>query len=295
MQTKALIIINPNSGQKIGKKHLCDILQIFCDASWECEVFVTSKSGDAKTVVEKRGSGFHRIICIGGDGTFNEAAAGVTSANIDVALGYIPAGSTNDFANSLKLSKNMLTAAKDIVGGNVKNYDACSFNGRTFTYVASFGAFTKASYATPQNIKNALGHLAYILSGIIEIGKIKPISLKLIADNEEVEGDFIFGAVCNSMSLGGILTLDKNIVDMNDGMFELLLIKSPKNIAELNDCIVALTTQNYNNKMLYFKSCNSVEIQMPKKIEWSLDGEYEKGAKNIKINNLHNAIKLVVN
>lgn len=293
MQTKALIILNPNSGLKAGKKHLSDILQIFCEANWACEVFITSKSGDAKAVVEERGKSFDTVVCIGGDGTFNEVVSGIVSAQHDVSVGYIPSGSTNDFANSLKLSKNMLTAAKNIVKGSAKTYDACDFNGRTFTYVASFGAFTKASYATPQNVKNALGHLAYILSGIIEIGKIKPISLKLIADKEEIEGDFIFGAVCNSTSLGGVLTLDEKVVDMNDGMFEVLLIKSPKNIAELNDCIVALTTQDYNNKMLYFKSCDSVEFHLPKKVEWSLDGEYEKGSKNIKIKNLHNAIKLI--
>lgn len=294
MQTKALIILNPNSGLKAGKKCLSDILQIFCEAEWIYEVFITSKCGDAKAVVEKRGSSFDTVVCIGGDGTFNEVVSGIVSAQIDVSVGYIPSGSTNDFANSLKLSKNMLTAAKNIVDGTVKSYDACDFNGRTFTYVASFGAFTKASYATPQNVKNALGHLAYILGGIIEIGKIKPISLKMIADGEEIEGDFIFGAVCNSTSLGGILTLDEKVVDMNDGLFEVLLIKSPKNLAELNDCIVALTTQNYNNKMLCFKSCSTVEIKLPKKAEWSLDGEYEKGSKSVKITNLHNAINLIV-
>lgn len=294
MQTKALIILNPNSGLKQGKKYLSDILQIFCEANWSCEVYITSKSGDAKAVVEDRGSGVDVIVCVGGDGTFNEVVSGVISAGIDVSIGYIPSGSTNDFANSLKLPKNMLTAAKNIVKGSVKTFDACDFNGRTFTYVASFGAFTKASYATPQNIKNALGHLAYILGGIIEIGKIKPITLKLNVDGDVVEGDFIFGAICNSTSLGGVLTLDKNVVDMNDGLFEILLIKSPKNIAELNDCIVALTTQNYDSEMLFFKSSSSVELLLPKNVEWSLDGEYEKGSKNIKITNLRDAIKLIL-
>ncbi len=294
MKRKALIVLNPNSGQKLGKKNLSDILQIFCEASWECEVFITSKCGDAKMAVEDRGNRFDTIVCIGGDGTFNEIVSAVVSLRLQISVGYIPSGSTNDFANSLKLPKNMLKAAKNIVNGKVKTFDACEFNGRVFTYVASFGAFTKTSYSTPQNIKNALGHLAYILGGIIEIGKIKPISLKLISDGEEIEGDFIFGAVCNSTSLGGVLNLDKNVVDMNDGMFEVLLIKSPKNIAELNECIVALTTQNYDNKMLFFKSSSSVEIELPKRVEWSLDGEYEKGSKHIKINNLKDSIKLIV-
>ncbi len=290
MQTKALVIINPNSGQKAGKRFLSDILQIFCLAGWQCSIHVTSKSCEAYDVVSKRGSEFDRVVCIGGDGTFNEVVSGVVSNNLNLKIGYIPAGSTNDFANSLKLPKNLLTCAKSIVSGSENYFDACSFNGRIFTYVASFGAFTKASYATPQNIKNALGHLAYILSGIIEIGKIKPIHVKLTADNETFEDDYIFGAICNSTSLGGVLTLDKNVVDMNDGLFEILLIKSPKNIAELNECIGALSTQNYSSKMLVFKSYSKAEIELPKNVEWSLDGEYEKGSKNIIIQNLHNSI-----
>lgn len=290
MQTKSLIIINPNSGQKKGKRFLSDILQKFCSAGWQCSVYVTSKSGDAQEVVASQGSEFDNVICIGGDGTFNEVVSGVVTNNLNLKIGYIPAGSTNDFANSLKLSKNLLTATNNIISGSETYYDVCSFNGRIFTYVASFGAFTKASYATPQNIKNALGHLAYILSGIIEIGKIKPIHIKLTVDGESYEDDYIFGAVCNSTSLGGVLSLDKNVVDMNDGLFEVLLIKAPKNIAELNECIVALTSQNYNNKMLVFKSCDKAEFHMPKGVEWSLDGEYEKGSKNVIIQNLHNSI-----
>ena len=293
MKIKALVIINPNAGQRAGKRYLSDILQVFCDAGWICSVFVTSKSSQASEVISRQGSEFDRVICIGGDGTFNEVVSGVVRNNLNLKIGYIPAGSTNDFANSLKLSKNLLTAAKNIVSGSENYYDICSFNGRIFTYTASFGAFTKASYATSQNIKNALGHLAYILSGIIEIGKIKPIHMKLTADNEIFEDDYIFGAICNSTSLGGVLTLDKNVVDMNDGLFEVLLIKSPKNIVELNECITALTTQNYNSKMLVFKSCSKVEIDLPKSVEWSLDGEYQKGAKKVIIENLHNSICLI--
>lgn len=294
MATKALIIMNPVSGQKIGKRFLADILQVFCKADWECTIHITSQQLEAKKVVEKIGNQFEKIVCIGGDGTFNEVVSGIINSKLNVSVGYIPAGSTNDFANSLKLSKNMVTAAKDIVNGKIKKYDACNFNGRIYTYVASFGAFTRASYATPQNIKNALGHLAYVLSGIIEIGKIKPISMKLQIDDEIFEDEYIFGAICNSTSLGGILNLKKDVVDMNDGLFEVLFVKFPKNIAELNECIVSLTSQNYNSKMLVFKSCESIDITTKDNVEWSLDGEYEKGTKHIKIKNLKDAINLLV-
>ena len=170
------------------------------------------------------------------------------------------------------------------------------FNDRYFSYVASFGAFTKASYATSQSIKNALGHTAYILSGIKEIGNIKPIHMKFKIDGEdEFEGDYIFGAISNSTSLGGILTLDPDVVDMNDGLFELLLVKAPKNILDLNECITALTSKKYNSRMLVFKTASSFEVIAPECIDWSLDGEYQKGTENILIKNIPNAFSIINN
>ena len=294
MSKKMLMIFNALAGQKQGKKYLADILEVFCKKSYECTVHLTTGQGNAKEVAANKGAEYDLIVCVGGDGTFNEVVSGVIEKGIETPIGYIPAGSTNDFANSLSLSKNMVTAAKDIVNGKPHKIDTGSFCGRTFTYVASFGAFTKASYSTPQSVKNALGHLAYILEGIKEIGAIRPIPMTVKIENETIEGDFIFGAVSNSTSIGGILSLDKKIVDISDGLLELLLIKAPKNIIDLNECITALTTQNYNSRMLIFKSAKEMEIISPTKNEWTIDGEYQEGLEKIFINNNHNSVNLTI-
>ena len=169
----------------------------------------------------------------------------------DTPIGYIPAGSTNDFASSMHLSRNLLQAAHDIVEGEPRTLDLGSFNGRCFSYVASFGAFTRASYATSQSVKNALGHLAYVLGGIKELPSIRSRHVRFLLDHETVlEDDYIFGAISNSTSVAGILTLSPEIVDMNDGVFELLLVRKPQSLMELSDCVLALTTQDYHTPML---------------------------------------------
>ena len=294
MQKRMLMIFNALAGKKQGKKYLADILEVFSKKSYECTVHLTTGQGNAREVASQKCGDYDLIVCVGGDGTFNEVVSGVINANITTPIGYIPAGSTNDFANSLKLSKNMVMAAKDIVNGTPHKIDTGEFCGRPFTYVASFGAFTKASYSTPQNVKNALGHLAYVLEGIKEIGAIRPIPMKVEIENEVIEGDFIFGAVSNSTSIGGILSLDKNIVDISDGLLEILLIKSPNNLIDLNECISALTTQNYNSRMLIFRSAKEMVITSPTKNEWTLDGEYQEGLENITIKNIHNSVNLIV-
>lgn len=289
-----LLIANLHSGIKQGKRYLADILEIFSKAGIMTTVHVTAFSGDAKKVAQKHGGNFDAVVCIGGDGTFNECVAGVLDGGYYVPIGYIPAGSTNDFAASIGLSRKILTATDDIVTGVPTTFDTGKFNERHFTYVASFGAFTKSSYNTPQNIKNVLGHLAYILDGIKEIGNIRPNHLKFEINGEIIEGDYIFGAICNSTSLGGILTLDKDVVDMNDGLFEILLIKSPKNILELNECITALRYAKYDSKMLVFRSTDSLIVTDCKETEWTLDGEYQSACDSIKIVNIRNSIKLIV-
>ena len=244
---KVLVILNPCAGTKQANKHFVDIIDIFCRAGFETVVITTAGRGDGTVIVKEQADAFDLIVCIGGDGTFNEVVDGLLLSGVDKPIGYIPAGSTNDFASSLHLSKDILQAARDIVSGEERSLDIGSFNGRYFSYVASFGAFTKASYEAPQSIKNALGHLAYILEGIKDIPSIKPLRLWLKMEQGVYGGDYLFGAICNSTSVGGLLTLADDLVDMNDGLFEVLLIKSPSNILELNQILLALTTQNYNS------------------------------------------------
>ena len=277
---KVLVILNPCAGTKQANKHFVDIIDIFCRAGFE--------------IVKEQADAFDLIVCIGGDGTFNEVVDGLLLSGVDKPIGYIPAGSTNDFASSLHLSKDILQAARDIVSGEERSLDIGSFNGRYFSYVASFGAFTKASYEAPQSIKNALGHLAYILEGIKDIPSIKPLRLWLKMEQGVYGGDYLFGAICNSTSVGGLLTLADDLVDMNDGLFEVLLIKSPSNILELNQILLALTTQNYNSPMLSFFSSGKLEITADKDMPWTLDGEYQEGCDTIEIKNIQGAIRLIV-
>ena len=255
---------------------------------------MTACQGDAKVVVQRYVDQVDLVVCCGGDGTFNETAAGILETGVDLPVGYIPAGSTNDFANSLKLPHTILKAAKNIVEGKVHKVDMGTFNGRQFTYVASFGAFTRTSYATPQSVKNVLGHAAYLLGGIQEVARIKPLHLRFeLADGKVVEDDFIFGAVSNSTSVAGILTLSDKYVDMADGQLELLLIRPPKDLLELTSCITALQKKHYDHRMITFLSTKGVKITAPEDMDWTLDGELQKGAGEIQVECLHHAIGIL--
>ncbi|MGM9604583.1 MAG: diacylglycerol/lipid kinase family protein [Faecousia sp.] len=291
---KMLFIMNPYSGKRRANRNLVEILELFNRAGYLVTVHMTAGQGDATEIARQLGPGMDIVVCCGGDGTFNETVAGLQMAGADVSVGYIPAGSTNDFAASLKLPTEPLEAAREIVEGSPVYYDAGSFNGRFFSYVASFGAFTRTSYTTPQSIKNALGHTAYVLSGISELSQIHTEHVRLEINDEIVEDDFLFGAICNSTSVGGILTLDPRQVDMADGKLEVLLVRSPKSFLELTDCIAAVQSQQYNNcEMITFRSCSKIQITADPEMPWTLDGEREDGHRDITITNHHLAYRLV--
>ena len=294
MKKKALIIMNPCSGTKRANKYLTDIVETFTVNDYICTVLTTTKRGDGTLYAEKYAGKTDLITCIGGDGTFNEVVSGLLPSGRKVPIGYITAGSTHDFEYSLHLSKNIVKAARDIVQGNPVAFDIGSFNGRGFSYVASFGAFTKASYATPQNVKNALGHLAYILEGINTISSIRAEHMVIEADGMSYEDDYIFGAISNSTSIAGILTLKPELVDMSDGLFEMLLIKAPRDLIELAEIVHMLTTQNYESDMLTFVNASEFLIHASAETSWTLDGEYQEGCEEIKVENLHHAINLMM-
>lgn len=290
---KMLFVMNPYAGMRRANRYLADLLTIFSQADYEIIARMTCGTGDANRIVREKCAGVDLVVCAGGDGTFNETISGILEAGCDVPVGYIPCGSTNDFANSLKLSTNVLQAARDIVEGTAVSYDVGKFGDRYFSYVASFGAFTKASYSTPQNIKNALGHTAYILEGIQELSQLKPSHVRIQLEDAVIEGDFLFGAISNSTSLGGILTLDPKQVDMGDGVFELLLIRAPKDLLELNECVWAVQKQKYNCAMMTFVSTRELTVFPDPQMDWTLDGERCGGAQCIHVENLHHAIRLM--
>ena len=290
---KLLLVVNPCAGMKRIQKFLPDIIGLFTEYGYENIVYMTACRGDATRIVAERAAEVDLIVCAGGDGTFNETVSGLLQSGIDKPIGYIPAGSTNDFASSLGLPKQIMEAAKRIMEGNPRSVDMGRFNDRYFSYVASCGAFTRASYTTPQNIKNALGHMAYILAGIRDLPNIHKTHLRIETESQVLEGDYLFAAVSNSTSVGGLLTLDDSLVDMSDGLFEILLIRSPANAAELNECIIALSTQNYSAGAITLCEAKKAVIWAEPDIDWTLDGEMAEGCECIRIENLHHAITLV--
>lgn len=288
-----LFILNPTAGTKKGSKYLAEMISVFNQADYDTHVYVTTCRGDATRAVKMFGTQVEMIVCCGGDGTLNETVTGVIESGLKIPIGYIPAGSTNDFANTLHLSNDVVEAARQIVNGAAQAYDIGKFGERYFSYVASFGAFTKTSYTTPQNIKNALGHMAYILEGITELSSIRKMHLRVELEEEVVEDDYLFGAICNSTSVGGILTLNPKLVDMGDGKFEILLVRAPKNIQELQECVVALRNQTYNCGMITFRSAGRMKVTANPDMPWTLDGEKAEGSADIYIENLHQCIQLV--
>lgn len=290
-----LMIMNPQAGTMKGSKYLSDIVSVFCTGGYEVIVAMTQGRGDGTVIARGRGSRADIVVAVGGDGTFNEVAAGILESGKKTVMGYIPAGSTNDFASSLGLSKGVVQAAHDIVNGKVYPIDMGSFNGRYFSYVASFGAFTSTSYNVSQSLKNTMGHMAYILAGIRDVFSLKSYELEIENQGKKFGGKYIFGAICNSTSMGGILTLDRSLVDLNDGKFEVLLIKFPGNLIELNQVVMALTAQNYQDcPMFEFFRTSDIRIRASEDMDWTLDGEFQKGAGKIEIRNDKSALNLVL-
>ena len=288
-----LFIMNPFAGQKRANRVLPDILLLFSQAGYDIHTVMTTGTGAATRAAQTQAGSVDLVVCCGGDGTLNETITGLLRSGAKTPLGYIPTGTTNDFAASLGLSHNPVQAAKDILEGEVHAYDAGRFGERYFSYVASFGAFTRSSYIVPQNIKNALGHTAYVLGGISELSQIRNEHIRMDIDGEIVEDDFLFGAICNSTSVGGILTLDPKQVDMGDGLFEILLVRAPENLGEIHECIQALQSQKYNCAMLTFRSAQKVRIFADPEMPWTLDGEKEDGHEMVEVENLHHAIRLM--
>jgi len=291
---KMLFVMNPFAGTRRANRYLADIIAMFNRGGYEVNIHMTSGPGDAAAITLERAPGMDLVVCCGGDGTLNETITGMIRSGSRIPIGYIPAGSTNDFAASLKLSTNIMQAAHDILEGEAVSYDVGRFADRYFSYVASFGAFTKSSYATPQSVKNALGHTAYVLEGISELSQIRPFHVQIELENETVEDDFIFGCISNSTSIGGILTLDPRIVDMADGLLEVFLVRAPRNLTEISECIQALQSQRYNDcAMITFSPARKIRVTAEADMPWTLDGEKFDGQAEIEVENLHHAISLM--
>ncbi len=292
---KVSLIVNPVAGKMQIKSAFFDICRKLCDAGYILTVRMTQKKGDATVIAASlKRETCDLAICAGGDGTLNEVICGIMNSGEDIPIGYIPGGSTNDFAQSMKLSVNPIAACEQIINGKEYPFDIGLFGGtRNFSYIASFGAFTETSYNTSQQMKNALGHFAYVLESIKSIANIKPYKVTAKADGKVITGDYIFGAVANSTSIAGVLKLKADEVDINDGKFEIILAKNPKNAQDLNELIGAVFTANLKSPMLNYFKASRVEFLTDDDITWTLDGEQMEGAQSVTIDNLPNRIKLI--
>ena len=290
---KLLFIVNPRAGKTKSTAPLFDAVAAFSRAGYLVRVFVTEAGGQARDIAAKWGGQYDLVVCAGGDGTLNETISGLMQLEQRPPLGYLPNGSTNDFAASLHLHTTVATAARAVAGGIPYSLDIGRHNDRYFAYVASFGAFTRSSYSASQAAKNALGHFAYILEGLGDLDSLRPYRCAIDADGEHFEGDFIFGAVCNSTSLGGLVKLDPKHVSMDDGTLELLLLRMPKTALDLQNLITAMTRMQYDYPGVIFRHVKNVVLTTSENISWSLDGEYAASAPRVEIQCLPGAIELV--
>ena len=296
MEQRVLLMVNPMAGRQKIRNELLYVVDTLTKAGYETIIYTTQGKDATRDLLAEKDSQFDRVICCGGDGTFNEILSATMHWNKRPILGYIPAGTTNDFAAGLKLPSDIREAAVNIVRGTPHTVDAGLFNTSYFSYVASFGAFTETSYSTPQNFKNALGHLAYILEGIKEIPAFTPYTVCVEADGQIYKDSYIFGAVSNARSVGGILKISDSLVDLNDGVFEVMMIKMPKTLMDLSAIVTSLTSLNplkYDPSMFLFLQTKVLKITFEQEMVWSLDGERVSGGKEARIACIKDAFKIL--
>lgn len=294
MSRKLLFIYNPKAGKAKIKNKLADILDIFARAGYETTVFPTQGKGDARHFMEERSKDYELIVCSGGDGTLDETVTGMIQSGFRTPLGYIPAGSTNDFGGSLSLPKNMIRAAQIIVEGKSFYCDIGAFNEDVFVYVAAFGLFTEVSYETGQDVKNMLGHMAYVLEGMKRLSAIKSYPMRVNYEGNTIVEDFIFGMVTNSFSVGGVKNITGKDVKLDDGVFEVTLIKRPKNPIELNNIVVSLLNRKIDTNVMYCFHASKIFFESTDLIAWTLDGENGGNHKSVTIENIHQGMDIRV-
>ncbi len=295
MSKKLLFIFNPRSGKGQIRNKLLDIIDVFVKGGYEVIVHPTQGPMDGCKMAQEMAKDVDLIVCSGGDGTLDEVVTGLMNADVSVPIGYIPAGSTNDFANSLEIPRDMVAAATNILEGQLYSFDVGDFNSDTFVYVAAFGLFTDVSYQTSQNLKNILGHLAYVMEGAKRIFDVKSYQMTVEANGTVYEGEYIYGMITNSHSVGGFKNLIGPDVEMNDGLFEVTLIKRPKNPLELNEIIAALLNAYDNTSLIDAFKADSLEIHSPELISWTLDGEFGGEHTDVRIKNKKQALDILIN
>ena len=296
---KLLFVVNPKAGRTVIKADLIDIIDIFEKAGYMVTVYLTREDKKMNSdYLYKNAADYDLVVCAGGDGTLDNTVGGIMRVEREIKrrihMGYIPCGSTNDYAKSLKISLNPVEAAKEIVDGVVCHVDVGRLEKEFFIYVAAFGAFTDISYSTPQNLKNTLGHAAYIIEALGAITKLRPYHMKVWFDGEIVEGDFIYGQITNSLSVGGFKNLGARHMAFSDGLFETVLIKNPTNPIQLQKIVNSLLTENLDDELIIFRRTSKVAVKCVEEVPWTIDGEFGGNHKTARISNIRKAISLML-
>ena len=290
---KVLFVFNPYSGKALIKNYLLDIVDTMVKADYEVTIYPTQKRGDATRMVEEATEDYNLIVCSGGDGTLDEAVTGMMRREHKLPLGYIPAGSTNDFATSLGIPREMSKAAETAVRGKPFACDIGAFNQDYFVYVAAFGLFTEVSYKTSQEWKNVLGHAAYILEGARCLHDIPSFLMQVEYNNTRVQDEFIYGMISNSTSVGGFKGMTGKDVLLDDGVFEVTLIKKPRNPIELNEIIASLINLVDDTDMVYSFKTDEVKFTAKNNVAWTLDGEFGGEHTEVVVRNICRAIEIM--
>ncbi|MFI3176256.1 MAG: YegS/Rv2252/BmrU family lipid kinase [Eubacteriales bacterium] len=291
---KLLFIYNPHAGKASIKRKLADIIDVFVKEEYEVTVYPTQGPNQATELACTQSDSYDVLVCSGGDGTLDEVVTGMMQAEHKIPIGYIPAGSTNDFARSLHIPRDMMSAARMIVTGTTFPCDIGAFNADTFVYIAAFGIFTDVSYETTQEMKSVLGYAAYVLEGMKRLSSIDAYRLKVTTPTEKIEDEFIFGMVTNSHSVGGFKKITGKSVALDDGLFELILVKYPANPVELNGTLAAILTGSIDPDYMYCVKIEEVLIESEEYVAWTLDGEYGGDHKKVHIRNCKQALEMIV-
>ena len=291
---RLLFIYNPHAGKELLKPKLSDVIDIFVKAGFEVVVYPTQSYRDAYRKVKNFTEEYELVVCSGGDGTIDEVVTGMMERQQRIPIGYIPTGTTNDFANSLHIPKNLLAAADNAVNGVAFPCDVGRFNKGIFVYIAAFGLFTDVSYQTEQEVKNVLGHLAYVLEGTRRLFNIPSYRIKVTHDGETIEDEFVFGMVTNSRSVAGFRNMIGKNVQFDDGVFEVTLIKTPKNPIALQEVIAALLIEQVDTKYMYSFRTGHITFESLEEIPWTLDGEFGGEHDYVEIENLQKQLEIMI-
>ena len=294
MSKKLMLILNPTAGSGSGVLAIGPAMEVLYRGGFVPTVFYTGAVGEATQFVLEHGEEYDCVVCIGGDGTLSETVAGLAQLSSPPPLGYIPQGTANDVAASLGLSKNPVQAAKIIVRGRTESLDVGKFNENDyFTYIAAFGAFTEVSYETPRQYKQTLGRLAYVLQGMSQLQKISAYHTIVEFDEGTFEDDLIFGSVSNTKSVAGIVKLKKLGIELNDGLFEVTLVRNPANVIEMNKIVSNVLSQNFNGDQVIMFQSKHVKFTFDKPVKWTRDGEAGGAHEKVELSNLCSAIRIL--